>query len=673
MKHHHSGFYRLISHPASRRLAILALLVFIGTASPVLARPEKVFVTPPDGARFLVGQKFDIRVEGEGKGPFYATLKIDNVEQTFTSGKQGSNETDGITEDGWGGFNLRGYWSEKVGTHKIVATFRDSTGAFIGPDGKEEITATFEIINVTGDSRPAKNIIIMLGDGMGAAHRTAARIARYGVVAGKPKGWLAMDEFPGMGLVTTHSLDSIVTDSSPGMSCYSSGNHANNEQEGVFPAHVKNPFYAPRVEYMAEYLHRTKGKSLGLVTTADVQDATPAANAVHTANRTFGTGICDQYFDESDAEKTGGFGTGLTVLMGGGRRWFLPAETPGSKESPNYSSRSDSSDYSALPEDLINKWKLPDMSAGKYDKNRDLLADFKKAGFTYVDTFESLKTVGSPDRLLGLFAYGNMNTALDKIAKRRKKLSPGAKTFVVDDYHAPDQPMLDEMTKTALEVLKKNDKGFVLMVEGAHIDKQSHLMDADRVINEVIEFDRAVAEARRFAETNGDTIVIVIADHECSGFSLFGAFTDKINVYAEARFPRYDIKEDGYPETLDIKGKLVAGFGASADRYESWKQKALPIIDGLLPAAIKDELIRKGYPKASHQREEGAFIGGQIPGRGQAVHTAVDIPVSSFSSGSDAYQLFYGVQENTDVFFKLMCATLGGFKQSGSGICSPRR
>ncbi|MFH4276182.1 alkaline phosphatase, partial [Acinetobacter baumannii] len=79
-----------------------------------------------------------------------------------------------------------------------------------------------------------------------------------------------------------------------------------------------------------EYLHRTMGKSLGLVTTADVEDATPAANAVHTLNRNAGTGICDQYLDESDAAGTGRFGTGLTVLMGGGRRWFLPAGKFGS-------------------------------------------------------------------------------------------------------------------------------------------------------------------------------------------------------------------------------------------------------------------------------------------------------------------------------------------------------
>ncbi len=96
-----------------------------------------------------------------------------------------------------------------------------------------------------------------------------------------------------------------------------------------------------------------------------------------------------------------------------------------------------------------------------------------------------------------------MNTVLDKLAKRRGTLLPGTTTFAVDDYHAPDQPMLDEMTAAALRVLSKNDNGFVLMVEGAHIDKQAHAMDADRVIDETIEFDNAVAVCRSFADGCG--------------------------------------------------------------------------------------------------------------------------------------------------------------------------
>jgi alkaline phosphatase len=88
------------------------------------------------------------------------------------------------------------------------------------------------------------------------------------------------------------------------------GNEANNNPEGVFPDDTLAKFDNPRVEYLA----RAQGKKLGIVTTADVFDATPAAMAIHTQDRGAGTEIVDQYFD--DREKTG-----LTVLMGGGLSW----------------------------------------------------------------------------------------------------------------------------------------------------------------------------------------------------------------------------------------------------------------------------------------------------------------------------------------------------------------
>jgi alkaline phosphatase len=667
-------------------LSALVLVAVLGASHTLMAAPTEVIVSPPNNARFLPGQRFDLRVEGRGTGPFAATFSIDGVDLKFTSGVQNTLTTDGITSAGYGGFNLRGYSNATPGAHTITATFTDSTGTVT-------VTSKFEIIDpspasyspIQGGPRPVispiKNVIIMLGDGMGVGHRTAARLVKYGVTGGRANGYLAMDQFPSSSFVTTHSLNSIITDSAPGMSCYTTGNHQNNNQEGVFPSHVTNAFFAPRVEYLSEYLHRTRGKSTGIVSTADIEDATPAANAVHTLNRGAGTGICDQYLDESDPGNSRLFGTGLTVLMGGGRRWFLPAGQFGS-------SRADSTDYPALPADLVAAWGLA--KAGASDPNRNLIQDFAGAGFTYVSTATELKDAGTPDKLLGLFAYGNMNVALDKIAKRRNVPVGGGTGFVVDDYRAPDQPMLDDMTDAALKVLSKNSNGFVLMVEGAHIDKQSHAMDADRAIGDTIEFDNAVAVARRFADQAGSTLVIVLADHECSGFSLIGALSgglDKlkglpadngvtaadtqperqkmVGTYDAASFPSYKILADGYPESFDVNGKLLVGFGASGDRYETWMTKPLPIRDSLLPTDLSAELTGKGYGSQPIDRASdknlGFFLRGQAVGKDQAVHTAADIPVSVYSSGGKAYQLFYGVQENTDIFFKLMRAVLGNY------------
>ena len=152
----------------------------------------------------------------------------------------------------------------------------------------------------------------------------------------------------------TSSLDGIVTDSSPGMSNYVTGNKSANNQQGVWPDDTADAFDNPRIEYLAEYLHRTQGKALGIVTTADVFDATPAAMAVHTSNRGYGSGIVDQFLDDRGL-------TGLKVLMGGGRKWFLPnaaaLKTDGTREAQamNGSQRDRESDYE-LPADGVTGW-----------------------------------------------------------------------------------------------------------------------------------------------------------------------------------------------------------------------------------------------------------------------------------------------------------------------------
>src|SRR5262245_31183330 len=121
----------MMCHPIQQSIKVLHMLLFIialGAAGAVYALPTEVTVTPPNGARFVVGQKFDLRVEGKGAGPFSATIAIDGVPLQFTSGAQNSMTTDGITAAGYGGFNLRGYSNFTPGSHTITATSTDSTG-----------------------------------------------------------------------------------------------------------------------------------------------------------------------------------------------------------------------------------------------------------------------------------------------------------------------------------------------------------------------------------------------------------------------------------------------------------------------------------------------------------------------------------------------------------------
>jgi alkaline phosphatase len=247
---------------------------------------------------------------------------------------------------------------------------------------------------------------------------------------------------------------------------------------------------------------------------------------------------------------------------------------------------------------------------------------------------------------------------------------------VVDDYGFPDQPMLDEMTTKALAVLDRQKNGFVLMIEGASIDKQAHNMDTERWMLDTLEFDRAVALAQAYAAGRSDTLVIVTADHECAGVALIGssrvsdarlqalvregggtALRDAVvGVYEQAGFPKYKIAKDGYPETTDIDNRMLVGYGANSDRLEDFRTNDRPLQDSQQPFVKKEPLSI--YPAGPMARDaEGKYmITGQVPGD-SAVHTASDIPISAFGPGAYA---FTGVIDNTDVFFKLAQAVING-------------
>lgn len=642
-------------------------------AGPLMAAPTVSRLTPPSElftsgqpapiiSRFLPGQRFDLQ----------ATIQPDAGQritgfQFAVDGKPvkaAPGTTSQITDPeklgkglpaGTAVVSLRAYSNTAPGRHAFSVAATQSDGRTVSARGNFEVVGQEK-----GSDRPARNVIILLGDGMGAAHRTGARIVSQGYAQGKAKGMLAMDTFPHTAMVMTASLNSIVTDSSPGMSNYVTGNKAANNEEGVWPDDTINAFDNPRVEYLAEYLHRTRGTALGLVTTADVFDATPAANAVHTAKRGYGTGIVDQYLDDRHL-------TGLAVLMGGGRKWFVPNPADTTKPQPlNGSQRRKGSDY-VLPADIVAGWGA---APGRIDPDRDLIADFKATGFAYVPDHASMKTVlnSRPNKLLGLFAWSNMNVAYDKLGGRR-----GTST-VTADYGFPDQPMLDEMTRAALSVLARQKKGFVLMIEAASIDKQSHLMDSERWLLDTVEFDRAVQVAKEFAEKHPDTLVIATADHECAGAALIGAsrvsdaqlksaagtgidgLRDKVvGTYENAGFPRYTKAPDGYPAIVDIDHKILVGYGANADRYETWSANIRPTQDSQQP--FIGEAPLNAYPSApaARSKDTGFLVTGQVPGD-NAVHTATDIPLSAMGRGAG---MFHGVIDNTDVFFKIMQALRG--------------
>lgn len=627
-------------------------------------------IMPPDGAMFLVDQRFDIRAEAppDATGTLRVTLDGRDISQWNNRSHLTGNGIDHTAAPPLNGGTafLSHAWSfPNAGRHTLRAT----------ADNAVPREVSFEIVAWRGNGAGVRNVILLIGDGMGIAQRTAARIVSRGLTEGKYRnGMLEMDEMPATGFVTTSSLSAMVTDSAPGASCYATGNKGANNEEGVFPDNTDNDalkrtdpeserfFDNPRIENISEYLHRTRGLNLGLVTTADVTDATPAAFAVHTSNRNASTRIADDYFDRREQ-------TGLMVLMGGGRQWFEPKKD-GSKE---------------------GRRSTPTNSS--VNTARDLIGGFRQSGYAFADSAETLRTASAqkPSRLLGLFAPSTMPAAFDKLDRGAERVA--------------NVPMLDDMARAAINSLSTHSpRGFFLMIEGATIDKQIHAEDADRAIWETIEFDRAIGVAKRFAEAtnsdndpNNDTLVIVTADHETGGFSLIGARNPDPRIPRGSRdaarayrgFPDYkDADGDGYPDEADPPSKLIVGYGSGTDRYEDWHSNPRP----LPPTVMRDGRAvanprRDGPEDADPASRKGTLITGQVENgesssiaadldiepMTNAVHTATDIPLTA--TGTGAMQ-FIGVQDNTSVFFKMMRAYGGSFPRvyyDGRQVAPTRR
>ncbi|NOT28530.1 MAG: alkaline phosphatase [Acidobacteria bacterium] len=673
------------------QLLFFLLALFLATRSE---GATTIRIMPADDGVLAVGQRFDIRVEttaGRTSAPRELTVIVNGVNVTprnvldpGVGGERGAGGT-GATATALPphhraasappnttNFLLRDFVATRPGPLTISARTADGTMA--------SVRLLVEPWEGAGRSMRARNVILLLGDGMGAAHRTAARIVSRGLHNGKAAGRLAMDRLDVTGVVMTASLNATITDSSPGMSSYVTGQKHNNNQEGVFPDNTPDAFDNPRVEYLGELLRRSRGRGfhVGIVTTADVTDSTPAANAVHTSDRYAGAGIAARFFDERDR-------TGLRVLLGGGARHFREATKDGERTD-----------------------------------GRNIADEFGATGYTCVtkgtEVRQMLTAPQAPDAVLGLFHPAHMPVAFDKVGAGRYSAELARPQNA--DYR--DLPMLEEMTSLALRSLSQHaPAGFYLMVEGASIDKRAHAADAERTVWDVIEFDRAVAVALEFAaRTNGDadpqndTLVIVTADHESGGLGIIGVGNERyapstvgraVRDYAAVfrfapeqqleLFPNYAVDDKGFPVDPDPSRKLLLGWAAAPDHHENWISNRLqseaavvagtgasvanPARDGdgpsadnatvggqRIPGFVVTGAIENGAtlcPSAAGCPGDTASLGHTVSG-----HTAADVPLSA--SGPGAWQ-FTGVYENTDVFLKILRAGAGTYAvpQSSQG------
>ncbi len=313
------------------------------------------------------------------------------------------------------------------------------------------------------EPRRANNVILLIGDGMGKAHRDAGRLLAVG-----PFGALVMDTFPYAGMVCTSCADpeASVTDSAAAATALATGVKTYNGAIGV--GLDGRPL--PTVLELAKAV----GKAVGLVTTCQVTDATPAAFAAHVEHRSDQSEIARQFIEE----------TGVDIILGGGEDFWYPAGTPG-----------------AFPDEVTAE--IDERSRGT---RGDLVARARALGYAYATTAAELGAARGP-RLLGLFANQELF--------RQKPEGAG-------DCYEPTVS-LEQMTRKAIETLRRNPNGFFLMVEEAAIDRMAHQNNIPLALKGVRELDKAAAVAQAFAAREPDTLVIVTADHETGGLVFAGA------------------------------------------------------------------------------------------------------------------------------------------------------
>jgi len=467
---------------------------------------------------------------------------------------------------------------------------------------------------------PARNVVLFIGDGMGVTTVTAARILE-GQLRGEPgeENLLAFERLPYVALSKTYNTDEQVPDSAGTATAMLTGSKT---RAGVInvDARVARGDAAGAVGHaLPTLIERAEARGLhtGVVTTTRLTHATPAAAYAHSPERDWEV--------DSELPKTAreaGFrdiarqlvefshGDGLEVALGGGRAYFLPQHAPDPLDAQARGARHDG-------RDLIAAWRKRAAGAAVvYDRTALLAVDPLRTG-----------------PLLGLFARSHL-------------------AYEVERTSATTEPSLAEMTRVALEILRRAPQGFALLVEGGRIDHGHHAGSAHRALHETLAFSDAVRAALELVDLE-NTLVVVTADHS------------------------HSLTMSGYP----TRGNPILGLVVEND--ERGAPQPTPARDGLgLPFTTLGYHDGPGYPGASDAQPEGAK---RLPHEWKSVqgvrHGRPDlspldtgdpsylqeaaIPAQSESHGGEdvaiyaggpGAQLFHGVQEQSYVYHAILAA-----------------
>ena len=331
------------------------------------------------------------------------------------------------------------------------------------------------------NKKRAKNVILFIGDGMGISTVTAARILE-GQLRGQPgeENSLSFEKLPYSAFSKTYSVNQQTPDSAPTMTAMVTGVKTEDGILAVNQNVVRGDYRTVAGNELKTILEQAeeRGMSTGIVTTARLTHATPAATYAHSPERNW----------ESDAQlaadaKAAGFpdiarqlielpyGDGVEVALGGGRRNFTPNTLPDPEAPTKTGGRKDGRDLTA-------EW------LSKYPSSAYV---WNKAQFDAINP-------ASTKHLLGLFNSSHMEYEHDRPAD------------------VGGEPSLAEMTSKAIDVLERNNKGYFLMVEGGRIDHGHHAGNAFRALTDTVAFSEAVKAALGKVDLS-DTLIVVSADH----------------------------------------------------------------------------------------------------------------------------------------------------------------
>ena len=354
---------------------------------------------------------------------------------------------------------------------------RAAQGDITAPGGARRLTGdqTAALRDSLSD-KPAKNIILLIGDGMGDSEITAARNYAEGA-GGFFKG---IDALPLTGQYTHYALDKktgkpdYVTDSAASATAWTTGVKTYNGALGV---DIREKDHATILE-----MAKAAGLATGNVSTAELQDATPAALVAHvTSRKCYGPSVTAEKCPTNALEK-GGKGSiteqllnaRADVTLGGGAKTFTETATAG-------------------------EWQGKTLREQAQARGYQMVSD--------AATLAAITEANQDKPLLGLFSDGNMPVRWEgPKASYHGNLDKPVVTCTPNPKRNDSVPTLAQMTDKAIELLSKNEKGFFLQVEGASIDKQDHAANPCGQIGETVDLDEAVQKALEF----GHKIIIAV-------------------------------------------------------------------------------------------------------------------------------------------------------------------